>query len=305
MNNDALKEVKRVWNEADMSKIREVGWSSISFFEEKITLRFSGAESCVSFIHNLLAQRLPKFRLNSLKGAAIVCGDMQSEKWYFESKEIVKFTEVSGFDLSEISLAQYTPKEDIKFIPHLIDCNDLILERSSYDFIVSCHGTHHIYNLGNVFYQMHKGLNEGGLIFLYEWIGLEYLQIPLINHIIAAILLFMLFPSKKTRTTYVGKTKGIWIQHSPQEFDPSEACNSQELLPQLLKYFRPIRIVTHGGLIYPIFEGIAQNIDQNKSINKVKIRIVYYIERILTKLRIIKPSFLMVVAEKKQIKGMY
>ncbi|MBD2774699.1 class I SAM-dependent methyltransferase [Iningainema tapete] len=303
MNSDALEQARITWNEIDISQVRQVGWYSISYFGKKLAMRFSGTETCVPFIHNLLAQRLPGARLNNLQGAAIVCGDMQAEKDFFEEHQFVKFTKVDGYDLSEVSLNRYTPDKNINFTAHVIDCNDLILEPESYDLIVGCHGIHHVYNLGNAFYQAHKALNQGGLIYLDEWIGLEYLQIPLINHIFAAILLFLLFPSHKTRTTHMGKTKGWWIQYTAKEFDPSEACNSQELLTQFLKYFKPIRIVMYGGLSYPVFEGIAQNIDQTKLLNKIKIRIVYFSERILTKLGIIKPCFMLVLAEKRQIEG--
>jgi SAM-dependent methyltransferase len=301
MNNSAIEQAKQTWNEIDINQVRDVSWCSISFFGIQLAKSFSGEQSSVSFIHHLLAQRLPAERLNHLKGAAIVCGDMQAEKDFFEDSSIVQFKQVNGFDLSDISLARYTPNPNISFTPHVTDCNNLILERSSYDLIVGCHGIHHIYNLGNTFYQAHKSLTDGGLIYLYEWIGSEYLQIPRINHIIAAILLFFLFPSKAIRTTHMGKVKGFWIQHLPNEFDPSEACNSQELLTQFQKYFQPIKIVFHGGLTYPIFEGIAQNIDQTKLINKLRIRIVYYLEVILTKLNIIKPCFMAVIAEKKVI----
>ncbi|PAX54330.1 class I SAM-dependent methyltransferase [Brunnivagina elsteri] len=301
MNNSIIDKAKQTWNEIDINQVRDVAWCSISFFGRKLAKSFSGEESSVSLIHHLLVQRLPAERLNNLKGTAIVCGDMQAERGFFEDNSIVKFQQVDGFDLSDISLARYTPDENISFTPHVIDCNNLVLERDCYDLIVGCHGIHHIYNLGNTFYQAHKALTDGGLIYLYEWIGLEYLQIPRINHIFAAILLFLLFPSKSIRTTHMGKVKGFWIQHSPNEFDPSEACNSQELLKQFEKYFQPIKIVFHGGLTYPIFEGIAQNIDQTKLINKLRIQIVYYLEVILTKLKIIKPCFMAVIAEKKII----
>ncbi|WP_414622716.1 class I SAM-dependent methyltransferase [Calothrix sp. CCY 0018] len=301
MNNSNLEKAKETWNNIDIAKVRSVAWCSISYFENKTSYNFSGGESSVHLIHKLLAERLPQSKLNNLKGAALVCGDMQSERGFFELEQFIQFGEVKGYDLSEVSLGRYQPNSNINFIPNLIDCNDLILERDSFDLIVGCHGIHHVYNLGNLFYQAHKALNKNGLIYLYEWIGAEYLQIPLTNHIFAAILLFLLFPSKKTRTTHMGKVKGFWIQHTPPEFDPSEACNSQELLPQFLKYFKPLRIVIHGGLTYPIFEGIAQNIDETKLINKIKIRIVYFTEELLTKIRLIKPCFMVVVGEKKSI----
>lgn len=301
MNEDALEQAKRTWNEIDINQVRDVSWCSISFISKKIARSFSGTESPVSLIHNLLAQRLTEEHSKKLRGAALVCGDMEAERGFFENSQTVKFAEVHGYDLSEVSLAKYVSQEEVDFTPSVIDCNDLILERNTYDLIVGCHGVHHVYNLGNIFYQAHKSLKDGGLIYLYEWIGLEYLQIPRTNHIVASILLVILFPSRSMRRTHMGKVKGRWVQYRQESFDPSEACNSQELQTQFLKYFRPLRVDLHGGLAYPIFEGIAQNIDQSELSNKIKIRLVYYIERILTKMKIVKPCFMVVLAEKRAI----
>jgi SAM-dependent methyltransferase len=299
MKNDAIEQAKKTWNEIDINQVRDVSWCSISFFGDKIAKSFSRRESVVSLIHNLLAQRLPSDQLSHLRGAALVCGDMQAEKSFFEASPAAKFTVVDGFDLSEVSLSRYSPHAGITFNPSVVDCNNLILEKDAYDLIVGCHGIHHVYNLGNIFYQANKSLTDGGLIYLYEWIGPEYLQIPRTNHLIASILLFCLFPSKSIRRTHTGKIKGFWIQYGKDAFDPSEACNSWELKKQFLKYFRPIRIDLHGGLTYPIFEGIAQNVDQTCPVNKVKIQLIYYAEKLLTKLKIIQPVFIAVIAEKR------
>ena len=71
-----------------------------------------------------------------------------------------------------------------------------------------------------------------------------------------------------------------------------------------MKYFKPIKMYLHGGLMYPIFEGTAPNIDETKLINKLRIRIVYHVETLLTKLKIIKPLFVMAVGEKRPIRSL-
>src|SRR5262249_1162578 len=98
--------------------------------------------------------------------------------------------------------------------------------------------------------------------------------------------------------------KGIWQQSRPEEFDPSEACNSRELLPQFLKYFKPVKMYLHGGLMYPIFEGTAPNIDERRGIDQLRLRAVYFLEVLLTSLRIIKPLFVMAIGEKRRIRSL-
>jgi SAM-dependent methyltransferase len=292
-----LSRAAQAWDEFDFDLGRRVAWSAIEFVSRAYGRDFSGSVPSTLYVHQLLAERLSN-HTTDLKGAALVCGDMIGERPYFETDEVVTFSEVDGFDISSVSLARYQP-DRLTFHPHLTDCNDIVLEPQKYELVVACHGAHHVYNLGNLFYQARKSLKDGGLLFMAEWIGPEYLQIPRANRIIAKLLLLLLF-SRKTRTTHMGQVKGLrWIQPLPEAFDPSEACNSTELMPQFLKYFNPIRKVYFAGLSYPIFEGIAQNIDQAKRINRAKIKLVYCLERWLTRLGIVKPLFVMAVGEKR------
>lgn len=262
--------------------------------------QFSDDLSTTDFVHQLLKDRVKPALHDKLAGVAVACGDMASERLYFEGGRAVRFAAIDGYDVSKASLDRYTPN-GLVFTPHVADCNRLVLPECAYHLAVGSHGIHHIYNLGNLFYQLHFALDEGGLLFMYEWIGPEYLQIPPVNYFLSMALLWLLFPTGKTRTTHMGVRKGLWLQAKPDEFEPSEACNSSELMPQFKKYFKPIKMVLHGGLTYPMFEGIAQNIDQNSALNRFKIRFVYHLEAVLTRLRIIKPLFVIVVAEKREL----
>jgi len=228
----------------------------------------------------------------------MVCGDMAGERGFFENAKGVTFKNVDGYDLSPQSVERYKPN-NINFFPHICDVNEIILEKNKYHLIVGIHGIHHIYKLANVFFQMHKSLKNKGLIYLDEWIGPNFLQIPLHNHIIASLLLIILFPIKKKRTNHEGMTKGLWIQYAANCFDPSEACNSEKLYPNFKRFFKPITIVKYGGLLYPVFDGLGQNFYETSILDKIRVRFVYFLERLLIKMRVIKPLFMGVIAEKK------
>jgi len=303
MTVSSIDKARETWDTIDEKAVRSVAWLSLSYIGRKVAFGLSPVHHAAQFVHNLLGQRIESYRRECLHGAALVCGDMESERLLFEIDEPVRFQEVEGYDLSSVSLERYTPR-GIVFHGRAVDCNNLVLPRDSFDLIVGSHGIHHVYNLGNLFFQSHRALTDHGLFYMYEWIGPEYLQFPLPNRIVAALLLFLLFPVRATRTTHEGRVKGIWQQCRPEEFEPSEACNSRELLPQFLKYFKPIKMYLHGGLMYPIFEGTASNIDETKLINKLRIRIVYHVETLLTKLKIIKPLFVMAVGEKRPIRSL-
>lgn len=298
------------WDTMNVDMVRAVAWSSLSFIPTSIHRRFSGSENAAEFVQRhavaglqaAVDQLPPKLRSRArkspLKGLAMVCGDMEAERAFFETRTHLKCKEVDGYDISRESLRRYKPKRGLTFHAHVADCNYLNLPQDTYALAVACHGAHHVYNLGNFFYQINKALKDGGVMYMIEWIGPNRLQIPFWNHVISTVLLWAFF-SKRERTTHMGHIKGRWVQYEPDTWEPSEACNSVELMPQFLKYFEPISEVGHGGLCYPIFEGIAQNLDQTNPLTALKIKTVYWLETVLTKVGIVQPLFVMVVGRKR------
>lgn len=294
--NDAAQ-AQQTWDEVDIDRVRSVAWLSLDYLNERLFWGFYEGKFNYQFVADMLAERVPEVDRKTLTGAAVVCGDMAGERAMFEEPENVAFTAVDGFDISPVSMARFVPGR-VPFNPVLVDCNDLVLEADRYDLIVGNHGLHHVYNLGNLFFQCNKALKGSGLFYMNEWIGPPFLQIPRSNHVVAALLLWLLFP-KGMRTNHMGMVKGRCVQVTADQFDPSEACNAPELMPQFLKYFRPLKLEYYGGLTYPVFEGIAQNIRQHRWQNKVRVRLVYWIERVLTRLGLIKPLFVSAVAERR------
>lgn len=298
MSVEQLERARQTWDAIDIKSVRSVAWCSFDLLGPKIGKCFHRDDPNSDFIHNLLAERLAGKPLTDLKGAALVCGDMASERVMFESPGPVRFGEVDGFDVSPVSLRRYEP-EGIIFNAHVCDCNELELTPDSYDLVVGSHGIHHVANLKNLFAQAASALKDHGLFYMFEWIGPNYLQFPRRNIFFARVLLFLLHPSRKTRTTHMGVVKGRWLQYDPQQFDPSEACNSVELYPEYLEHFKPIKSFFIGGLLYPVYEGIAQNIDERRPLNRFKIRLVYWVDRLLTRLGLIHPLFVLSIGEKR------
>ena len=84
--------------------------------------------------------------------------------------------------------------------------------------------------------------------------GPRYLQILWSNRIVATCLLFLMFP-KRPRTIHDGQVHGWWMHYPSDFFDPSEACNSTAIWAVYTSFFRPIRFVFSGRIVYPIYEG--------------------------------------------------
>ena len=172
---------------------------------------------------------------------------MKGEGVFSEHASDVRFTEVHGYDLVEAVIKSYQPEDPgTVFHPHVEDVNDLVLAKEGFfHLIIGNHGIHHVMNVGNGFFQANKALVPNGLFFMTEWIGPRCLQILWSNRIVAACLLFLMFP-KRSRTMHEGTVRGWWMHFPPNFFDPSEACNSTTiwetykslLSPDLYRVFR-------------------------------------------------------------------
>ena len=297
---DDIAEAARTWNERDIELARGVAWNTIPYVGLAVTRSFTGSDvvNPTHLTFTELEKRYPAGTQN-LRGIAIACGDMTSERDYFEHRTTVGFEHADGYDVSDASLAKYTPR-GITFSAHITDVNEMVLPESTYDLAVGSHGLHHIANLSNCFTQLHRSLKPKGLLYMYEWIGPEYLQLPRSNRVVATALLYVLFPRKAQRTTHEGYVKGLgWMGHSKEQLDPSEACNATVLMSECLQRFRPLHRFDHGGLSYPILEGLGHKIDQSNPSTLRKLRVMLRLEKLLTRFNIIKPLFSIVIAEKR------
>jgi SAM-dependent methyltransferase len=301
MLSQVAKEVQQHWDTVDLERMRRVAWLDIRAFSDDIWRTFSGGKGPADAVLQILAERLRRAGRSDAAGVALLCGDMTGERRFFEQPDLVRFRSVCGYDISPASLARYTPPPGLAFTPVVADCNELRLEPNSVDLIVGWHGIHHAENIGNIFYQMHHALTDEGLVILYEWIGPPYLQVPARNHFLAASLLWCLFPSEEVRTTHEGLRKGFGhILPGPESFEPSEACNSNLLRPMFLRYFEPLSEYLHGGLSFPMFEGIAQNLDQRRPENQRKFAVVQRLEKVLTRLGVVRPLFMVTIGQKRR-----
>jgi SAM-dependent methyltransferase len=290
-----IEKAQQTWDTIDIDLVRSVAWLSVGAVNSDIWQEFSGMRGPVAVVTDLLAER---GRGDGLAGAALVCGDMQSERLFFEHTPRVTFRSVDGYDLSPVSLARYEP-DGIEWRPHQLDCNELHLPEATFDLVVASHGAHHVQNLEGLFSQARRSLKPGGLMYMYEWIGPTYLQIPRRNRFFARVLLYALFPGRRLRTTHMGRRKGVrYLQDPPSEFDPSEACNSLQLYPNYEANFVPLVEYRHGGLTYPMFEGIAQNLPDDERTRR-RTRLVVRVEKWLTRRRLVHPLFVVTVGERR------
>lgn len=293
-----LARAAHTWDTIDTDQVRSVAWVSLRQVADDLNESFAPGEGPILLTHRLLADN--RVVTSGLTGGALVCGDMQSEQGFFDQPwSTVDFADVHGYDLSEVSLDRFATTA-FRWHPHVTDCNQLQLTPGMFDLLVASHGAHHVADLDCLFTQARAGLKPGGLMYIYEWIGPTYLQIPRRNAVVATALLLALFPRRATRTTHMGKVKGLrYLQDPPESFDPSEACNSTVLYDRFTDNFEVLAEYRHGALTYPMFEGIAPNLATEQPRTRRRIAMVLAIEKFLTRHGIISPLFTMAVGRRR------
>lgn len=218
---------KEIWDKCDIDKGRNVSWLKTPFFSEDAIYYFLGKDFCgdlVESLHKILFRRINNANSEiNLRGCAIVCGDMKGERLFFKS-DVLKFSEVDGIDISDVLLEK--AKENcrgfnFRFNGIKTDANEIILKDSYYDFIIGHHGIHHVKNLDNLFKQILKSLKPHGLFFCNEYIGPNYIQVPLSNRIFASITVNTLIWPPIKRITHENKIKLIIKNINFKEVDPS------------------------------------------------------------------------------------
>lgn len=295
---DAAELARQAWDGFDFDLAWAVSWKNIPAVY-KSTRPYPQEPSLQGLVDSELAKAFPYGEEHSLVGAAVLCGDMRHEREFFRDRyRAIRFQQVHGYDLSPKNLDAAGEVLDFEFVPHKVDCNNLVMEKNRYHFIVGHHGIHHVYNVSNLFFQCNQGLKPGGLLYVEEYIGPRYLQTPFANYWISRLLLVLLF-SKRERTTHENRLKGKWMHYAPGMLDISEACNSEVIEKEMLEYFEPVHILRYGGLCYPMLEGLGRNFDSGKG--AWRFRFLIYLERALQHLKIIKPMFLQAILKKKEV----
>jgi len=182
------------------------------------------------------------------------------------------------------------------------DLNHLTLEKDRYDAAFSSMAIHHIENLENLFYQVHRSLKPGGLFVFNEYIGPDRFQwTPL--QLIVVNLLLQLLPLRLRRNVKDGTTKRGIPRPDPEamkQIDPSEAVRSSAIVPLVGEYFRIIERIDYGGtIINTLLQDIIGNFRKDRLLDLRILRILFQLERLLVKSKVLSSDFTLIVAGRK------
>ncbi|MCX6173447.1 MAG: class I SAM-dependent methyltransferase [Ignavibacteriales bacterium] len=199
-----------------------------------------------------------------LTALSLGCGTGHRELKWAETK---KFKMIDAYDLSEtrIEFARKMAKQNkmnsmISY--HAEDIYKIPLKENYYDVIFGEQSLHHFTPLEELFVRVKKMMKPGGYFVINEYVGSNRFQWKEEQLKAANDLLNQLQTKYKTYWQQNTIKKRIF---SPSRLrmllnDPSEAVESENILPLMDKHFQLIELKNYGGTILQlVFDKIAHN----------------------------------------------
>jgi SAM-dependent methyltransferase len=180
-----------------------------------------------------------------------------------------------------------------------VDCNLLVAEPGAWDVVFAMGTIHHIKELEHFFAQLKASMRPGGLLFMREFTGPDYLQytdlqLKLVNSLLAAI------PEEYRRYpdgSGIKETEGRIDLNVIMQMDPTESVRSSQILRILQQHFK-IRHhhKTGGTLLMPLLSGIAGNFERDEKGRGI-LKACIGVEKELMKAEMIPSDFVYIIAE--------
>lgn len=176
------------------------------------------------------------------------------------------FGSITGIDLAPDLIRQaikQTKACELDPVLHFDVANftEILQTEERYDVIFGLHSLHHFSHIDDTMRQIACMLKPGGLLIFDEFVGPKRFQWTR-GQVSAANALLSTLP-RQYRMQHDGRVKSRVIRPSLLSMrlkDPSEAVESNDLLPALRHWFNIVEELPYGGTILHIaFSGIAQN----------------------------------------------
>lgn len=149
------------------------------------------------------------------------------------------------------------------------ECGDVLAaeDRSVYDVVIVEQSLHHFAPMRTVVEKIRARLAPGGLLYVDEFVGPNRFQWS-DAQLAAANMRLRILPERLRLQAHDGRVRRRVIRPSRLSMrlrDPSEAIESESILPELRRAFEVVEENGYGGaLLHLLFENIAQNFDPSE-----------------------------------------
>jgi SAM-dependent methyltransferase len=284
------------WDDFDVALARQMCWSSVVdfgywAFQKRCDGRYP---EMIDLILDVMAVPRDQPR----RGLVLGCGDMVGEHTAFTHPKL-PFAEVDAYDVSPKSIARarrLTDEKELKINYHLADINHVELPPDRYALIIISHAFHHFERIDHVAQQIDRALLPGGIFYTSDYIGPRRLQFTA-RQLFYAQTMLQLLPAPYRRGPD-GKTRQRVQSAPPESLSPDEAICSDRILPALAQHLDVVWQCNYAGLLYPLLEGIAFNLDGERDHDLLEL--LFNVDYALCQTGEIEPNFTLTLATKRQ-----
>jgi SAM-dependent methyltransferase len=257
------KKVKSTWAHIDSPPIH---WWNIPEVVERWNLLITGNPQ-KEYYDYFAGKYLTKD--NFYMALSLGCGTGYRELRWAETR---KFKSITAYDLSELRIEHAKKVSEEKGFGSIInyqadDIYKIPIKENHYDVILGEQSLHHFAPLEELFLRIKKILKPDGYFVINEYVGPNRFQWKR-EQVKAADDLLNQLPIKYK---YYWRQKSIKKKnYTPSRLrmlmnDPSEAVESENIIPLLNKHFQLVELRNYGGTILQLlFDNIAHNFINNE-----------------------------------------
>lgn len=205
------------------------------------------------------------------RAISIGCGSAQKEIFLLKEGVVRHFTCI---DIAEGMIARAKENARKNEVEHQMEfiCGDICSisnKNSCYDLVFWDNSLHHMENADKAVEISHNLLKQGGVFFCNDFIGNNRfqwsdMQMAIVNGI--RLYLKEDYFNNMDGSKYARFINTPSIQHM-MNTDPSEAADSESIIPAVKKYFKDPAIINTGGLVYHLcLEDILKNMPEDSEI---------------------------------------
>lgn len=275
------------------------GWLDWEFIEvEHIRPSVSG-DKAVYYLQHFFSGHLPQMPVQ--RALSLGCGGGNLERHLIRMGAAAS---IDAYDASAESIRlarQLADDEGLAGQLHyeVADINSLHLPEGAYDFIVAKMSLHHFADLDHLYGQIRRALKPGGVFMFNECVGPTRFQWTPVQLELANKILNTL-PDAFRYSAGSGGPLGAISRPTIQEMidiDPSEAVNSEQIIPLLPKYFEILEHKKYGGtLLHLLLDPLMANFDTSEPLHATVLKMIFLYEQTMIEKGILDSDFCYVVA---------
>lgn len=257
------KRIESHWNAGPLAPIN---WWNIPLIRERWNKKITNTVD-TDYVKYTIDKYF--FGKDSLSMLSIGCGTGSQEIAFSDTN---KFTWIDAIDIAKENIVTANKRNESNRINFTHSSFEEFNSDKKYDLILFHSSLHHLKNIPTVLNKVNNLLSKDGILVIHEYTGPNRInwnrkQIEVTNQILSTL------PEEKRTYYSSGRTKRK--QTAPGKLrmiisDPSEAIESESLLPELKNRFNTLELKGYGGnILVPLLKGISHHFSEKSPENEL------------------------------------